>query len=84
MAPTDETSQIPRQESPLDTTPPDRPPAGGGAVPNARMPRWLPRAMVLALALVKRYDVTDDPRAHGHLGPGSGVLIARLRRLFPG
>ncbi|WP_328501363.1 AI-2E family transporter [Streptomyces sp. NBC_00457] len=50
MARTDETGQVTPQASPLGTTPPTRPPAGG-AGSNARMPRWLPRAMLLALAL---------------------------------
>ncbi|MZD17226.1 AI-2E family transporter [Streptomyces sp. SID5476] len=31
-------------------------------------------------AYVKRYDVTDDPRVHGHRRRGTGNLIARLRR----
>ncbi|MEU8588516.1 AI-2E family transporter [Streptomyces sp. NPDC048664] len=58
MAPTDDTAQVPHQDSPqatqspLGTTPPARPPGGGGALPGAHMPRWLPRAMVLALSLV--------------------------------
>ncbi|GAA3058361.1 AI-2E family transporter [Streptomyces glomeratus] len=57
MAPTDETAQVAQQESPLGTPPPDRPPAGDGAVPGARMPRWLPRAMVLALALIAVFQL---------------------------
>ncbi|MER8223630.1 AI-2E family transporter [Streptomyces sp. NPDC094143] len=57
MAPTDETGQAARQASPFDTTPPARPPAGGTAGPNGRMPRWLPRAMVLALALVAVFQL---------------------------
>jgi predicted PurR-regulated permease PerM len=57
VAPTDETAQVPHQESPLGTTPPARPPAGDVAVPGARMPRWLPRAMVLALALVAVFQL---------------------------
>ncbi|MFJ7078823.1 AI-2E family transporter [Streptomyces sp. NPDC098781] len=52
MARTDETGQLPRHGSPFGTTPPDPPPGAGDAGSNARMPRWLPRAMVLALALV--------------------------------
>ncbi|CAL9579169.1 AI-2E family transporter [Streptomyces sp. enrichment culture] len=51
MAPTDETGQTAPQASPTGTTPPTRPPAGGAVEPGVRMPRWLPRAMVLALAL---------------------------------
>ncbi|MFC8077209.1 AI-2E family transporter [Streptomyces sp. NPDC057307] len=31
-------------------------------------------------AYVKRYDVTDDPRVHGHRRRGSGRTLARLRR----
>ncbi|WP_078662510.1 AI-2E family transporter [Streptomyces bicolor] len=52
MARTDETGQLARQGSPFGTTPPNPPPGGGDAEANSRMPRWLPRAMVLALALV--------------------------------
>ncbi|MFE6945924.1 AI-2E family transporter [Streptomyces chartreusis] len=52
MARTDETGEIARHGSPFGTTPPDPPPAGGDAGANGRMPRWLPRALVLALALV--------------------------------
>ncbi|MFE6194987.1 AI-2E family transporter [Streptomyces sp. NPDC057838] len=57
MAPTDETGQTAPQPSPFGTTPPTRPPAGGAAGPNGRMPRWLPRAMVLALALVAVFQL---------------------------
>ncbi|MET9555914.1 AI-2E family transporter [Streptomyces sp. NPDC006645] len=31
-------------------------------------------------AYVKRYDVTDDPRVHGHRRRGSGRALARIRR----
>ncbi|MFC3575017.1 AI-2E family transporter [Streptomyces yaanensis] len=57
MSSTDETAQVPQQESPFGPTPPDPPPAGTGAVPSVRMPRWLPRAMVLALALVAVFQL---------------------------
>lgn len=57
VAPTDETSQVPRQESPPGTTSPARPPADEHAVPGVRMPRWLPRAMVLALALIAVFQL---------------------------
>lgn len=57
VAPTDETSQVPRQEPPPGTAPHTRPPADERAVPGARMPRWLPRAMVLALALIAAFQL---------------------------
>jgi predicted PurR-regulated permease PerM len=50
VAPTDETGQAAQQASPFGTTPPNRPPAEGART-SARMPRWLPRAVVLVLAL---------------------------------
>ncbi|MFJ2930402.1 AI-2E family transporter [Streptomyces massasporeus] len=56
MAPTDETGQAAQQSSASGTTPPARPPVGGAAT-NGRMPRWLPRAMVLALALVAAFQL---------------------------
>lgn len=31
-------------------------------------------------AYVRRYDVTDDPRVHGHRRRGSGRTLARIRR----
>ncbi|MFJ3821549.1 AI-2E family transporter [Streptomyces nodosus] len=57
MTPTDETAQVPHQEPPPGTTPPAPPPEGDDAVPGARMPRWLPRVMVLALALVAAFQL---------------------------
>ncbi|MGW5235572.1 AI-2E family transporter [Streptomyces nodosus] len=57
MTPTDETAQVPHQEPPPGTTPPAPPPEGDDAAPGARMPRWLPRAMVLALALVAAFQL---------------------------
>ncbi|MBB6420198.1 AI-2E family transporter [Streptomyces sp. AK010] len=56
MAPTDETGQAAQQSSVSGTTPPVRPPVGE-APSNGRMPRWLPRAMVLALALVAAFQL---------------------------
>ncbi|MFF8594961.1 AI-2E family transporter [Streptomyces sp. NPDC015220] len=56
MAPTDESGRTARQAPPTGTTPPSRPPAAGAAGPGARMPRWLPRAMVLALALIAAFQ----------------------------
>ncbi|MET9385381.1 AI-2E family transporter [Streptomyces sp. NPDC002928] len=57
MAPTDESGQSAQHASPFGTTPPDRPPADGAAGPNVSMPRWLPRAMVLALALIAVFQL---------------------------
>ncbi|MEU9988331.1 AI-2E family transporter [Streptomyces sp. NPDC048045] len=58
MAPTDDIQPAARHAAaPTDTTPPDRPSADGAAVPGTRMPRWLPRAMVLALALVAAFQL---------------------------
>ncbi|MFI7016979.1 AI-2E family transporter [Streptomyces sp. NPDC050164] len=57
MAPTDETGQEAQQPSLSGTTPPTPPPVGGTAGPNNRMPRWLPRALVLALALVAVFQL---------------------------
>lgn len=56
MASTDETGQLGQQASPFGTTPPT-PPAGNAAGQGARMPRWLPRAMMLALALVGLFQL---------------------------
>ncbi|MFD8737536.1 AI-2E family transporter [Streptomyces sp. NPDC059618] len=56
MAPTDENTQVDQQSSPLGTTPPG-PPDVAVVVPGTRMPRWLPRAMVLALALVAVFQL---------------------------
>ncbi|MFG2029287.1 AI-2E family transporter [Streptomyces sp. NPDC048825] len=56
MASTDETAQVGQQASPLGTTPPTRP-STDGPTARARMPRWLPRAMVLALALIACFQL---------------------------
>ncbi|MGW3357672.1 AI-2E family transporter [Streptomyces bungoensis] len=57
MAPTDDTEPDTRHAAPpTATTPPPRPPADG-AVRVGRMPRWLPRAMVLALALIAAFQL---------------------------
>ncbi|MFB6675786.1 AI-2E family transporter [Streptomyces sp. NPDC056390] len=53
MAATDETLQ-----AASDASPPGRkPPGGGAASARARMPGWLPRAMVLALALIACFQL---------------------------
>ncbi|MFJ5838515.1 AI-2E family transporter [Streptomyces shenzhenensis] len=56
MASTDDTGQLTRHAPQPGTTPPARPPADSAA-PGARMPRWLPRAMVLALALIASFQL---------------------------
>ncbi|MFD6550725.1 AI-2E family transporter [Streptomyces sp. NPDC058398] len=56
MAPTDENTQVDQQSSPLGTTPPG-PPGADAAGQSARMPRWLPRAMVLALTLIAVFQL---------------------------
>ncbi|MEY2241357.1 AI-2E family transporter [Streptomyces sp. BF23-18] len=56
MAPTDENTQVDQQSSPLGTTPPG-PPGADAAQQSARMPRWLPRAMVLALTLIAVFQL---------------------------
>uniref|UniRef100_A0AAU3I380 AI-2E family transporter n=1 Tax=Streptomyces sp. NBC_01393 TaxID=2903851 RepID=A0AAU3I380_9ACTN len=56
MAPTDENTQVDQQSSPLGTTPPG-PPGADAAGQGARMPRWLPRAMVLALTLIAVFQL---------------------------
>ncbi|WP_107119836.1 AI-2E family transporter [Streptomyces regalis] len=57
MARTDETGQLAQQGSPFGTTPPIQPSGEGAAGSSSRMPRWLPRAMVLALALVGAFQL---------------------------
>ncbi|MFF4716327.1 AI-2E family transporter [Streptomyces eurythermus] len=66
MAPTDEESLAPiaedgepsaRPAAPAATAPPGRPPLAGAVAPGGRMPRWLPRAMVLALALIAAFQL---------------------------
>lgn len=75
MAPTDETGHDVPQASPFATTPPTRPLADEGAVPGARMPRWLPRAMVLALALVAVFQL-GSWAFHQLIGLLINILIA--------
>ncbi|MFF4210096.1 AI-2E family transporter [Streptomyces sp. NPDC001796] len=75
MAPTDETAQVPQQASPLGTTPPQPPQSGGGAAQGARMPRWLPRAMVLALSLIAVFQL-GSWAFHQLIGLLINILIA--------
>ncbi|MYW67232.1 AI-2E family transporter [Streptomyces sp. SID8379] len=56
MAATDENLQVATDAAPPGTTPPERPP-GPAVTPRAGMPRWLPRAMVLALALIACFQL---------------------------
>ncbi|WP_436961024.1 AI-2E family transporter [Streptomyces sp. SudanB182_2057] len=58
MAPTAEDGEPSvRQAAPPVTTPPGRSPLAGAVAPGGRMPRWLPRAMVLALALIAAFQL---------------------------
>uniref|UniRef100_UPI003556AA4E AI-2E family transporter n=1 Tax=Streptomyces corallincola TaxID=2851888 RepID=UPI003556AA4E len=59
MASSDDTEQPGRSSGdPAAATPPRTPdPAAGAPAPRGRMPRWLPRAMVLALALVAAFQL---------------------------
>ncbi|AVV40140.1 AI-2E family transporter [Streptomyces sp. ID05-04B] len=76
MAPTDDTGQTARNAPPHGTTPPSGPPpADGGAAQGAHMPRWLPRAMVLALALVAAFQL-GTWAFHQLVGLLLNVLIA--------
>ncbi|MCX4814327.1 AI-2E family transporter [Streptomyces sp. NBC_01239] len=74
MAVTDETGHDAPQTSPTGATPPTRPPADG-AVPRPGMPRWLPRAMVLALALVAVFQL-GSWAFHQLIGLLINILIA--------
>ncbi|MGW5215927.1 AI-2E family transporter [Streptomyces sp. NPDC004051] len=56
MAPIDETGQAARHPSAPGAPPPPGP-SGPAAPSGARMPRWLPRAMVLALALIALFQL---------------------------
>ncbi|MGW6403794.1 AI-2E family transporter [Streptomyces sp. NPDC055134] len=71
MAPTDETLQPAADASPPGPTPP------GGNAPRARarMPGWLPRAMVLALALIACFQL-GSWAFHQLVGLLVNVLIA--------
>ncbi|MDX3114188.1 AI-2E family transporter [Streptomyces scabiei] len=76
MAPTDETGQTVRNASlPGMTPPPEPPPNEGDAGHTAHMPRWLPRAMVLALALVAAFQL-GTWAFHQLIGLLLNILIA--------
>ncbi|MCX5366582.1 AI-2E family transporter [Streptomyces sp. NBC_00124] len=75
MARTDEIAQGAPNASASDTAPNPQPPPGQAAWPVARMPRWLPRAMVLALALVGVFQLADWA-FHQLLGLLINILIA--------
>ncbi|WP_330348122.1 AI-2E family transporter [Streptomyces sp. NBC_00582] len=75
MAPTDETGQAARHAPPSGTTPPNRPPADGAVPAGERMPRWLPRAMVLALALIGVFQL-GTWAFHQVIGLLLNILIA--------
>ncbi|MEU1179440.1 AI-2E family transporter [Streptomyces sp. NPDC005820] len=75
MAPTDETGQAARHASPSGTTPPNRPPADGAVAAGERMPRWLPRAMVLAFALFGLFQL-GTWAFHQVIGLLLNILIA--------
>jgi predicted PurR-regulated permease PerM len=76
VAPTDETGQAPRHASSPGPTPPTAlPPADGGAAQGARMPSWLPRAMVLALALFGAFQL-GTWAFHQLIGLLLNILIA--------
>lgn len=57
MAPTDETGPAAPHPTTPGAPPPAGPPVDPMARPGARMPRWLPRAMVLALALIAVFQL---------------------------
>ncbi|MEV0780386.1 AI-2E family transporter [Streptomyces sp. NPDC050433] len=70
MALTDETAQDPQP-----STPPPTPPAAGDGGEAARMPRWLPRAMVLALTLIACFQL-GSWAFHQLVGLLINILIA--------
>ncbi|MGW8672884.1 AI-2E family transporter [Streptomyces niveus] len=70
MALTDEATQEPQP-----STPPPPPPAAGNGGDSARMPRWLPRAMVLALTLIACFQL-GSWAFHQLIGLLINILIA--------
>ncbi|MFI5757867.1 AI-2E family transporter [Streptomyces sp. NPDC051569] len=82
MAPTDETEPDIQRLIPPQPTSPGAPPSTAGAAGEstadgggARMPRWLPRAMILALALVACFQL-GSWAFHQLIGLLINVLIA--------
>ncbi|MFI5571018.1 AI-2E family transporter [Streptomyces sp. NPDC051740] len=75
MAPTDETGQSARHPDAPGAPPPAGPPTAPISGPGARMPRWLPRAMVLALALYAVFQL-GSWAFHELIGLLINILIA--------
>ncbi|MFJ4791072.1 AI-2E family transporter [Streptomyces sp. NPDC088794] len=75
MARTDETGQAAPHVSAFDTAPSPHPPPGQAIGPVARMPRWLPRAMVLALAFIAAFQLAGWA-FHHLIGLLINILIA--------
>ncbi|WP_435887809.1 AI-2E family transporter [Streptomyces chartreusis] len=75
MARTDETRQADPHAPASGTAPNPRQAAGQAAGPGARMPRWLPRSMVLALLLVGVFQL-GSWAFHQLLGLLINILIA--------
>ncbi|MFE6942103.1 AI-2E family transporter [Streptomyces chartreusis] len=75
MARTDEAGQADPQAPASDPAPNPRPEAGEATGPGARMPRWLPRSMVLALLLVGVFQL-GSWAFHQLLGLLINILIA--------
>ncbi|MEV5915567.1 AI-2E family transporter [Streptomyces chartreusis] len=75
MARTDETGQADPQAPASDTAANPRPEAGQATGPGARMPRWLPRSMVLTLLLVGAFQL-GSWAFHQLLGLLINILIA--------
>ncbi len=75
MPPSDETAPVDQSSSPHGTAPPPPPPAAAGTGRGDRMPRWLPRAMVLALSLIAAFQL-GSWAFHQLIGLLVNVLIA--------
>ncbi|WP_210584093.1 AI-2E family transporter [Streptomyces sp. GESEQ-35] len=75
MSSTDETGQAAPRASAFDAPPSAQPPPGQATGPGARMPRWLPRAMMLALALIAVFQL-GSWAFHQLLGLLINILIA--------